>query len=56
MGKINTKLEGFQLRFVKEKDIPLILDFIKQLADYEKLLDEVVATEDVLQESLFGKL
>lgn len=43
----------FNIRFAKEKDIPLILNFIKELADYEKLLDEVVATEEMLHESLF---
>ena len=36
-------------------DIPLILTFIKDLAEYEKLLHEVVATEDVLRETLFGE-
>lgn len=35
-------------------DIPIILQFIRELAEYEKLLDEVVATEDVLRASLFG--
>lgn len=41
-------------RFAVEEDIPLILGFIKALADYEKCLDQVVATEAILQESLFG--
>ena len=36
-------------------DVPLLLTFIKELADYERLADEVVATEDVLRESLFGE-
>ncbi|KAI8967709.1 acyl-CoA N-acyltransferase [Mycotypha africana] len=35
-------------------DVPLILGFIKKLAEYEKLSDDVVATEDILRESLFG--
>ena len=34
-------------------DVPLILQFIKELAEYEKLLHEVVATEEVLTETLF---
>lgn len=50
---INTKKEDFKIRFAEEKDIKLILDFIKELADYEKLLHEVVATEEILMESLF---
>ena len=36
-------------------DVPLIFSFIKKLAEYEKLLDEVVATEDSLQAVLFGE-
>lgn len=35
-------------------DTPLILQFIRELAEYEKLLHEVVATEDILQQTLFG--
>lgn len=50
---IETKKEDFKIRFAKEKDVALILDFIKELADYEKLLHEVVATEEILMESLF---
>jgi GNAT superfamily N-acetyltransferase len=36
-----------------EDDVPLILAFIKELAAFEKLSDEVVATEKTLQETLF---
>lgn len=50
---ISTKYENFTLRFALEKDTKLILDFIKELADYEELLNEVVATEDILRDSLF---
>lgn len=45
----------FEIRFAKEEDISLILKFIKDLASYEKLLHEVVATEDILRKSLFEK-
>jgi GNAT superfamily N-acetyltransferase len=38
----------------ERKDIPLILSFIRKLAEYEKLLDEVVADEDTLRAALFG--
>ncbi len=38
-----------------EKDIPLIFSFIKRLAEYEKLSHEVVATEKILRETLFGE-
>lgn len=42
-----------KIRFADENDLALILDFIKQLATYEKMLDEVVATEELLNEWLF---
>jgi GNAT superfamily N-acetyltransferase len=38
----------------QESDIPLLLDFIRKLADYERLSAEVVADEKTLRESLFG--
>lgn len=52
---INTKSENFKLRFAEEKDVALILDFIKELAIYEKMLDDVVATEESLKDFLFHK-
>lgn len=56
MEKITkTKKEDFTIRFADEDDVSLILHFIKELADYEKLLHEVVATEDILRESLFKR-
>lgn len=42
-------------RFADEKDVPLILQFIKELAEYEKMLDEVVADENILREWIFEK-
>ena len=50
---IDTKVSNFKIRFAKEDDTKLILDFIKELADYEKLLNKVVATEEILFDSLF---
>jgi GNAT superfamily N-acetyltransferase len=35
-------------------DIPLILELIAELAEYEKLQDQAVATEDSLRQALFG--
>lgn len=46
---------AFAIRFATEADCPLILRFIKALAAYEKMSDEVVATEDGLRDSLFAK-
>ncbi len=43
-----------ELRPANEQDIPLILQFIKELAEYERLSHVVVATEELLMESLFG--
>ena len=54
-GFIETRIKNFKLRFAEEKDVSLILGFIKELADYEKLLHEVVATESILKESLFER-
>ena len=34
--------------------MPVILSFIRQLAEYERLSHEAVMTEEVLRESLFG--
>jgi len=45
----------FRLEHATEKDLPLILDLIRQLADYEKLSHAVVATEKVLRDSLFER-
>lgn len=42
-------------RFATEKDVPLILKFIKGIAEYEKMLDEVETTEVLLHEYLFEK-
>ena len=42
-------------RFAQEKDTALILYFIKELAKYEKMLDDVVATEEILKEWIFEK-
>ena len=46
-------LEDFKIRFACKNDAGLILDFIKKLADYEKKLSEVVATEDDIREFFF---
>lgn len=49
-----TSIPGFTIRKAEANDTPLVLDFIRQLALYEKMLDEVVATEGSLKEWLFG--
>lgn len=51
----STRVPGFKVRPAMASDVPLILDFIRRLADYERLADQVVATEEVLRDSLFVK-
>jgi GNAT superfamily N-acetyltransferase len=43
-----------EIRGVTEDDVPLVLSLIKELADYERLSHEVVATEESLRRWLFG--
>jgi GNAT superfamily N-acetyltransferase len=45
--------DDFQIRFAEPMDTPLILQFIRELAEYEHMEHEVVATEELLQEYLF---
>lgn len=45
----------FEIKHATLSDVPLILSFIKELAEYEKLLHEVVATEDILKQTLFSE-
>ena len=42
------------IRPAVEDDVPAILNFVKDLARYEKAEHEVVATEELLHSSLFG--
>ncbi|MED5435830.1 MAG: GNAT family N-acetyltransferase [SAR324 cluster bacterium] len=44
----------FRIRQAEVEDVAEILFLIKELAAYEHLLDEVVATEELLKETLFG--
>jgi GNAT superfamily N-acetyltransferase len=45
---------SFTIKAATAKDIPLILNFIQELAEYENLSSEVVATEELLEKNLFG--
>lgn len=44
-----------RFRAAVREDVPLILTFIRELADYEGMLDEVVADEATLEEWLFDR-
>ena len=45
----------FRIVAATEADVPAIFSFIRKLAEYEKLADSVVATEELLREHLFGR-
>ena len=47
--------ETMEFRYAERKDTKLILQFVKELAEYEKLSSEVVADEATLEEWIFDK-
>ena len=55
MNTPNTTNNKPSVRHAQRNDVPLILKFIKDLADYEGLLDEVVADEATLEEWIFNR-
>jgi hypothetical protein len=46
--------ENAIIRPATPADVPTILGFIRELAEYERISHEVVATEAIIAESLFG--
>lgn len=48
-------MNNLSFRYATKDDSALILKFIKDLADYEHMLNEVIATEELLQEWIFEK-
>ena len=50
-----TNISNFMIRPATENDAGTILSLIKELADYERLTHEVVATENDIRKSLFGE-
>jgi GNAT superfamily N-acetyltransferase len=50
-----TDVSKLSLRPAEERDVGVILDFIRELADYERLSHEVVTTEALLAQHLFGE-
>jgi len=52
---ITTRDPRITLRSATADDAGLILDFIRQLAEYENLTHEMVTNEDQLRQSLFGQ-
>jgi GNAT superfamily N-acetyltransferase len=48
-------MEKFTIRSATVADVPIILELIRALAEYERAPNDVVATEQILRETLFGK-
>ena len=48
-------MNNFTIRYAEEKDVSVILSFITELAIYENMLDDVIATEELLREWIFEK-
>ncbi len=51
---MNIGQSEISIKFATSEDCGLILRFIRELAEYEKLLDQVIATEETIREKLFG--
>lgn len=47
-------MKQISIRKADKNDVPAILEMIEELAEFEKLSDEVVADEKTLMENLFG--
>jgi GNAT superfamily N-acetyltransferase len=50
---VQTRINGFTIRFAEENDAKIVLDMVRELAAYEKLVDNFEATEERFCESLF---
>ena len=48
-------MSDLEIRFAEADDVPMILEFIKELAEYEKLSHQVVGDEEQLRTTLFGE-
>lgn len=55
IDKERQKMKGLSFRFAVPEDASTILRFIRELADYENMSDDVVATEELLKEWIFEK-
>ena len=48
-------MSNTQFRFATEQDTALIIEFIRGLAEYEKMTDDMIATEELLREWIFER-
>lgn len=51
----STTIEGLRIEPAGAGDVALILSFVRELAEYERLSHMVVATEELIGEALFGE-
>lgn len=49
------EISYMNFRYAERKDVMLILEFIKELADYENMSEDVIATPQLLEEWIFEK-
>jgi GNAT superfamily N-acetyltransferase len=49
------KTTGFTLRPAEEQDMPRLYELIRELAAYEKILDDLKATEELLRQAIFER-
>ena len=52
--RFSTPVPELYLRYASREDVPLLLALIRELAEFEHLLDQVAADEVTLEEQLFG--
>ena len=48
-------MSGFSIRFAQRSDVCVIFEFIKELAEYEKMSEEVFASKELLEEWIFDR-
>lgn len=48
-------MTAIEIRPATRDDVPLVFEFVRALAEYEKMSDEVVATEDDFADAMFGE-
>lgn len=53
MEHYNTRIDKLRFRNTVKEDSKLIVEFIREIAEYEKMLDDVIATEESIEKSIF---
>ena len=54
MHRFITPVPGVTFRFAAREDVPVLLTLIRELAEFERLIDQVKADEQTLADELFG--